>query len=347
MNDEMNVGVLLADQLAHLLEKSVSREMLVATENGELPQALWKQLDELDLGLALVPEECGGAGLNWTDLSDLFRTLGRYVAPVPLGETMVGAWTLGLAGVSKIPRGVLSLVTSVVAMDEAGLLTGTDSLVPWASMSDQCVLVATREGKQYLCLVKTSDATIAPLETIGRIPSDELKLDKVHPLQAIEITTLGELGLLPHVACLRALQMGGALDRMLALCVEYGNTRTQFGRTIGKFQAIQHMIAELASQTAAAQAAGIYACRRIDAGDAAQGAAIAKTQVGRAAGLAAAIAHQVFGAIGVTDEHELHYYTRRLWQWRAEAGSEHWWSERLGRQVLARGGAALWPSITG
>jgi acyl-CoA dehydrogenase len=55
----------------------------------------------------------------------------------------------------------------------------------------------------------------------------------------------------------------------------------------------------------------------------------------------------VFGAIGVTEEHELHYYTRRLWQWRAEGGSEHWWSERLGRQVLAAGGAALWPFLTG
>jgi acyl-CoA dehydrogenase len=120
----------------------------------------------------------------------------------------------------------------------------------------------------------------------------------------------------------------------------------QFGKPIGKFQAIQHMIAELASQAAAAQVAGLYAARQIDAGNPFQAAAVAKALVGKAAGRAAAIAHQVFGAIGVTDEHSLHYYTRRLWQWRSDAGSEHYWAERLGQQILANDGAALWSMLT-
>jgi len=347
MNDEMNIGVMLADQLAGLLARSVTRETWIAAETGVLPAELWSQLDELGLKPALVPEAAGGAGLSWNDLAAVFRTLGQYVAPVPLGETMLATWALGHAGVEQIPDGAISLVTQIMDMDEEGWLSGNDPLVPWACQTDHSVLVAKRGDESFLCLVETSNARLTPQETIGRIPSADFALEKARPLQAVVDTNLGELGLMPHVACLRALQMSGALDRMLALCVEYGNTRTQFGRTIGKFQAIQHMIAELASQTAAAQMAGIYACRRIDAGDAVHGASVAKTQVGQAAGEAAAIAHQVFGAIGVTDEHELHYYTRRLWQWRTEAGSEHWWSELLGRRVLARGGAALWPSITG
>jgi hypothetical protein len=50
-------------------------------------------------------------------------------------------------------------------------------------------------------------------------------------------------------------------------------------------------------------------------------------------------------AIGITDEHILHYYTRRLWQWRAEAGSENFWAEWLGRKAFAAGGNALWNNI--
>ena len=61
---------------------------------------------------------------------------------------------------------------------------------------------------------------------------------------------------------------------------------------------------------------------------------------------AAAIAHQLHGAIGFTEEHDLHRYTKALWAWREEYGNEGEWNSRLGAQVTARGGAALWPEIT-
>jgi acyl-CoA dehydrogenase len=97
--------------------------------------------------------------------------------------------------------------------------------------------------------------------------------------------------------------------------------------------------------------AALYGCRRFDAGAVAgaaeRGAAVAKIATSRAAGIGAAAAHQVFGAIGVTDEHLLHDLTRRLWQWRSEAGSEHFWAEWLGGPLIAAGGAALWPAIAG
>src|SRR5690606_37212191 len=112
-------------------------------------------------------------------------------------------------------------------------------------------------------------------------------------------------GLQAMLAAIRAAQIAGALSRVLEMCVEYANTRAQFGRPIAKFQAIQHQLAELAEQAAAAQVASLYACRQIDADHIRHGAAIAKTCTGKAATRGAAIAHQVFGAIGVTDEHLL------------------------------------------
>jgi len=146
-------------------------------------------------------------------------------------------------------------------------------------------------------------------------------------------------------ATLRAAQMAGAMRRVLALCVDYANIRNQFGRPIAKFQAIQHMIALIASETAAAEAAAGLALRAADASafDVAPGAA--KVRAAMAASKVAALAHAVHGAIGVTDEYALHYLTRRLWQWRDEFGSERTWSERLGQAAVAAGATGLWDLV--
>jgi alkylation response protein AidB-like acyl-CoA dehydrogenase len=74
-------------------------------------------------------------------------------------------------------------------------------------------------------------------------------------------------------------------------------------------------------------------------------AAAAKIRVGEAAGEGAAIAHQVLGAIGFTQEHVLHRYTRRLWAWRDDFGSESVWAVKLGSLVAAKGADALWPML--
>ncbi len=346
MSDDMDTGALLADQLHRLFADSVSRESLNTVERSTPAAGLWDQLEALGLPLALVPEEVGGAGLAWAEVEPAFRTLGEHVAPAPLGETMIAAQALAAAGLA-IPAGPLTLATAPMTMDAEGLVNGTDPLVPWVPQADHIVLVARQGDASVLCLFERASLDCTPQETIGRNPGGRIVLNGVRPLQAAPYPDGGALGLLPQLAALRAVQIAGALDRVLMLCVEYGNTRVQFGKPIGKFQAVQHMIAELASHTAAAQVAGLYACRRIDAGDAEHGAAVAKSRAGKAATRGAEIAHQVFGAIGVTDEHILHHYTRRLWQWRTEAGSDPWWAERLGRRALAAGGAALWPAIAG
>ena len=72
----------------------------------------------------------------------------------------------------------------------------------------------------------------------------------------------------------------------------------------------------------------------------------AKVVAGEAVGTCAAIVHQVHAAIGFTDEHPLHLFTRRLWSWRDAAGAERVWARRIGEAALARGGDALWPDLT-
>jgi acyl-CoA dehydrogenase len=345
MSDNMNVGAMLTEQLDRLFEKSVTRTVLVDAEAGKLPEALWAELENIGVTYALVPEESGGVGLSWADTVGVWQAIGFHAAPVPLGETMIGRWALALAGID-IPEGPLAIAEDLLQLDAAGALHGDGIKLPWADQAGHFVAVAQGQDGLRLCLVRRADVVSAPAATISRIPCGRLSLAKVAPVAVAPLpAALGPLGLLAHLAVLRATQMGGCLDRLLALCVDYGNTRVQFGKPLGKFQAIQHMIATLAEQAAAARVAGAFGCRSLDKGDPEFGAAVAKIQVGQSATAAAAIAHQVFGAMGVTDEHSLHFFTRRLWQWRDEGESEHWWAERLGRYVVSAGSAALWPNL--
>ena len=133
---------------------------------------------------------------------------------------------------------------------------------------------------------------------------------------------------------------------MLELTVAYAKERVQFGRPIGKFQAVQQQIAVLATHVAASRAAVEAAIDAAARGPAFFEIAAAKARVGEAAGIAAGIAHQVHGAIGFTHEHALHRSTRRLWSWRDEFGAEHEWSAWIGNVAARVGGEGLWSFLT-
>ena len=139
--------------------------------------------------------------------------------------------------------------------------------------------------------------------------------------------------------------MAGALESVLSQTVQYACERIQFGRPIGKFQAIQQSIAVMASEVTAAGTAVEAACEAANRGPARFEIAAAKIRAGMAAGVSAAIAHQVHGAIGFCYEHTLQFGTRRLWSWRAEFGNESSWAQRLGAQAIRRGGDRFWEDL--
>lgn len=348
MSSEMNISDMLAEQVDRLFGDRVNRDLWVSAESGQLDVSLWSEVENLGITRAMCSESDGGADLPWVDCEPVMRLSGAHAAPLPVGETLIASWVLSSAGI-EVPEGPISLAATPFALDAKGRISGSDPAVSWLSQSRHVVLIAANDqGQHHVCLLQTSAVEIpSNLTTIDRQPSAPLECQAANALRhELAPETMGSLGLLPYLAALRSVQMAGALAQTLSLCIEYANTRVQFGRPIGKFQAIQHMIASLAGKAAAAQVAGAYAVRQIDAGNAEEGAAIAKSLISRYAGEACAIAHQVFGAIGVTDEHSLHFYTRRLWQWRAEAGSDHWWSERLGQRILEQPGSHIWEFVT-
>src|SRR5690606_15040908 len=143
-------------------------------------------------------------------------------------------------------------------------------------------------------------------------------------------------------AVARACMMAGALETALKLTVDYTQEREAFGRRIGKFQALQQSLARFAGEVAAALTASGSAADTLathsHAGEAAfLEVAAAKIRVGEAVEAGAAIAHQAHGAIGWTQEHTLQRFTRRIWGWRDDFGSEADWAVRLGGHVAAQG----------
>jgi alkylation response protein AidB-like acyl-CoA dehydrogenase len=131
-------------------------------------------------------------------------------------------------------------------------------------------------------------------------------------------------------ACLIAAQMAGAMQRVLEMTLQFANDRQQFGRPLGKFQAIQHQLAVMAEQVLAARMAAQIGC----SAPATMNAAIAKARASEAAVEVAALAHSIHGAMGFTTDHDLQLFTRRLHAWRLQAGSESYWHEVLGLEVL-------------
>ena len=152
-------------------------------------------------------------------------------------------------------------------------------------------------------------------------------------------------------ATVRSMQISGALQSILKLATNYAQERVAFEKQISKLQAVQHNLANLANETAVAIAAAGSAMDTINDLDTFNElvffeAASAKIRTGEAVGEGAAIAHQVYGAIGFTEEHILHRFTQRLWDWRDDFGSESEWAVQLGEMVAEKGADELWPLLT-
>ncbi len=153
-------------------------------------------------------------------------------------------------------------------------------------------------------------------------------------------------GRVPLIAFLRTCQTAGALDGALKLAIDHCAEREQFGRPLSKFQAVQQSIALLASEAAAVNCAAHGAATALDRGDAEFEIACAKLRANQGIKVGCAIAHQVHGAIGFTQEYPLHELTRPMMRWRSEGGSDTYWQIRIGKQALDWGGKGLWGALT-
>lgn len=351
-----DLSAIVVDQADRLFRGEVTKERLALADRGAWPAEVWAAIRNAGLPLALVPEALGGAGLHATDALRLVRLSGYYTVPVPLAETMIAA-ALHAEAFGTAIEGALSLAPvaaeDAISIEPTGagyVLHGQARRIPWAAQVDHVMVYACdRAGSGWLALLPRPLPVAEQRRNIANEPRDTLAVEgMVLPEAAVRPApaTCAD-GFLAFGALIRALQMAGAMERCLDYSLTYAMERRQFGRPIGKFQAVQLMLAEAAGQFAAAAAATDLAAEAYRTPDFVFATAIAKARVGEAAGKIAEICHQTHGAMGFTQEHPLHFATRRLWSWRDEFGNETFWQERIGRLVCDRGGEALWPMLVG
>ena len=293
-------------------------EGLFAELEGAEFATAWPRLAEAGFATLLVAEEKGGFGGDWGDFYAVLKLAGRHALPSTLGETIVARKVLTDAGV-EAPEGAI------------GLLDGER-----VAFGRHCAAVLA-PGKLLAGDICDWHEGTSP---------DGRPRDRLGGIEGFEISVQSNADLRAKGAFVRVAMAAGAFEAGFALAIEHVNTRVQFGKPLGKFQAVQQALAEASSEIAAVLAAGQAAAAAFDAGDASFEIAAAKWRMNRAVDVAAPILHRVHGAIGFTMEYPLNRHTRSLMGWRSEFGNDAFWARRLGERMVKLGGKGLWREVT-
>ena len=184
---------------------------------------------------------------------------GEYAAPAPLAETdLLAAWLLTTAQLD-IPAGPLTSGSGEVTIAPSGgdvHLAGTVRRAPWAASCDTVVVLATTADGGVVCPIPVDRCSVQPGHNLAREPRDDLRFDLVLPRDSV-VSVSDDLSAewLLRGALARTAQTCGAMERALVLTIDHASQRTQFGRPLGRFQAVQHLVADAAGEVTAARAA--------------------------------------------------------------------------------------------
>ena len=316
---------LIADTADRLMAEVVTPAAVRGLTDRAAAAPVWSRLAESGFLDALVAEAQGGAGLSAAETLPILLAAGRHALPLPLAATMAGRAAIAAAG-EAVPEGMIALAAS--ARSEAGDLVAQ---VPAGEFAD-AVLVPSEGGAMLLAagmasLEPTGEGTVCRMRWRG---ANGPAIPGFDPLRA--------------GARIEAAEMAGAMEAMFATTLRYANDRSQFGKPIGKFQAVQQQLAVMTELVHGARAAADLAAL---APDAMEAVATAKITIGEAAAEVVAIAHAVHGAIGMTEELDLHLLSDKLRRGRLRYGSERYWADRLGAAVFTAPDATLLDFVRG
>lgn len=284
---------------------------------------LWRAL--LDAGVSEVGAHGNG------DLGDLVacvREVGRAPTPVPLVDHVVAEWAVGpdLPGTTIVAttREVLGTGRLDVTLADVGWFDEVAAVVVLSV--DRAVLVAPDDGMVEI-----------GRDIVGR-PSAHLILRGVEPLRSASwpVDAVGA-----RLRTLAAAELLGTAEAAVDLTRDYVSTREQFGGPLLRIPAVAHTLGRMRSDVVASAAAVSRAVAELPSADRIAASAVAGT-----AGRVAAGAHQLHGAIGVTNEYPLHRLTRRLW-----VGRDRWEPMRaadiaIGRRAISIDEDAFFDELT-
>jgi acyl-CoA dehydrogenase len=350
-------GDIVSETATRIFADLADPQTINSTKDAGWQAPLWQALADAGLTLAWVPEAQGGAGASLADGFKVVGVAGRFAAPVPLAETLLAGWLLSRAGIAS-PPGAMTVAPARqgdrITLNPDGTLSGRARAVPFADGAQHLAVLATGAAGTAgatIALVDSKACRLAAGASLAGDAANAVTFDRVAPVAAAPAPAgFDQTSLMLMGAAVRSVATAGALEAILELSVRYANERVAFERPIGKFQAVQHNLARLAGEVAAAMAASGSAADAIAQAERFDDAvflevASAKIRSAEAAEEGAAIAHQVHGAIGFTREHVLHRFTLRLLAWRDDFGNESQWAAALGDRVAARGADEFWPLV--
>ena len=337
----------LRDAVNKWVEKGYGFERRRGIEAGKegvpgFSRAAWNELAELGLCGLYIPEDDGGLGMGPIEGMVVMEELGRGIVAEPLAQSLIaGAVLAGYADAGlkadwlpRIASGEALVVlahqepkaryrldvcaTTASGAGDSVQLSGTKNLVPVGDQADAFLVPAVAQGQLGLYLVERSASGV---RTRGYGTQDggraaDLVLENA---PARRVTTEG-LAALEHavdigIAALCA-EAVGAMDKTLAVTLEYLNTRKQFGVTLSTFQALRHRAADMKMQLELARSMSYYASLKLNAPPAERRRAMAraKYQLGQSMRFVSQQSVQLHGGIGVTDEYIVSHYFRKLTQ---------------------------------
>ena len=343
------VRTMAHDFLTDKCPKTLVKE-LEEDEKGYSPQ-LWKEMAELGwMGLAL-PEKYGGGGMSFLDFAIMLEEIGRACLPGPFFSTMIlGALPILDAGseeqkdeyLPKIVSGeaiftlaltepsaqydAASIAVEATADGNAYIINGTKLFVPDAHIADYilCVARTSEQAKPedgitiFVVDARSRGVSCTLLKTIAgdrlcEVVFDQVEVPKGNILGGLDQGWGEVIKIMERAVVAKCCEMSGGIQQVLEMTVDYAKERKQFGRPIGSFQIIQHYCANMAIDVDGSKFSTYQAAWMLSEGlPCRKEVATAKAWVGDSCRKAINMAHQIHGAIGVTMDHDLQFYTRRL-----------------------------------
>jgi acyl-CoA dehydrogenase len=349
---DVDVDDLLTESATRLLGDVAGFEAVQAAEATGWSAPIWEAVAAAGFPWIGLPEDAGGSGGTLADACEVLLVSGAHAAPIPLAETaLLGGWLLASSGL-PLPDGPVTVAPgrpddtlSVRIEGGRAVLDGTVHRVAWAARSDVLALLDPATGRviaaprdAYSVEVITNMAG-EPRETVS---FDAAEVDAV----AAAPPDVSPGALRARGALSRVMLMAGALEAMVELTVGYAEERQQFGRPIGRFQAVQQHLVWSAQDAALAGMAARVAARQAARGDGRFEIAAARSIADQCATTATRQCHQAHGAMGMTQEYPLHHLSRRLWSWRSEWTGPGEWARQVGRFAEDVGAANLYPLVT-
>jgi alkylation response protein AidB-like acyl-CoA dehydrogenase len=357
------------DFLATECPKDMVKEM-VKDEKGYPPE-LWKKMADLGWMGLIIPEEYGGTGYGFLDLTVLLEETGRGCLCGPLFSTIVGSIALMEAANDDQKKELLPQVANgevivTLALTEPSaryepdavsvkaapsgdeyVIEGTKLFISDAHVANHMIVVArTTEASDpaegitlFLVDAKSPGISVTSLVTIVGDKQCEVIFDKVKvPAKNI----LGEKdkgwpiieSVLQKATVGLCAQMVGGAQQVLEMSVDYAKERVQFGRPIGSFQAIQHHCANMAVDVEGCRFITYQAAWKLNEGlPAVKEVAMAKAWCSDAFRRVASLGHQIHGGIGFIEDHDMPLYFKRAKAWELLLGDARDHQEVVAQEI--------------